>query len=294
MTGNYSEALEQQVDLWRWHATSGGRRWIEALSRTSVGAEQMIKAVEAGLSYGEPFYWAPDLTEVVVTAAKSLPQQWCLTPEMLPEWAGFFWFARPLPLPPLEDSKGTRVSDDVVAISWARMTFQSRETEGIGFIAYTRPLPHHTVVLPAYSWAWLFGESHVEASDRDPLPANADSAVIRLGYFAAALAFLNQRILVAPHERAERHARRRLERDGWTHEPLIRVVQLRRKERQGSGSVQPTDREYHCQWVVRGHWRQHWYPKQARHQPRWIMPHVKGPDDKPLKAPRATVFAVVR
>jgi hypothetical protein len=34
--------------------------------------------------------------------------------------------------------------------------------------------------------------------------------------------------------------------------------------------------------VVRGHWRNQWYPSLNARRPLWIAPYLKGPDDAPL------------
>jgi hypothetical protein len=58
------------------------------------------------------------------------------------------------------------------------------------------------------------------------------------------------------------------------------VIELRRpKTSSGPGDG---DREYHHQWIVRGHWRQQWHPKRQVHRPVWIAPHIKGPEGAPL------------
>lgn len=41
-------------------------------------------------------------------------------------------------------------------------------------------------------------------------------------------------------------------------------------------------REWRHRWVVRGHWRNHWYPSLKDHRPVWISPYLKGPADAPL------------
>ncbi|MFF5522570.1 hypothetical protein [Streptomyces coeruleorubidus] len=73
----------------------------------------------------------------------------------------------------------------------------------------------------------------------------------------------------------DRATRKRLRRLG--HEPAsVRLIGLRRPKpgpEKGDGS-----REYHYRWIVRGHWRQQWYPKRQVHRPVWIAPHVKGPE----------------
>ena len=114
----------------------------------------------------------------------------------------------------------------------------------------------------------------------------------------AFLAFVQQRILVTGSERAHRAARKRLEEStaklNLTLTDYIKVVKLRVHEYRKHDDVSDTEREYQCRWVVRGHWRKQWYPSLKTHQPKWIGAYIKGPDDKPLKAPSATVFAVVR
>lgn len=76
-----------------------------------------------------------------------------------------------------------------------------------------------------------------------------------------------------------RAVRKRLRRAG--HEPApVRIIELRRpKTTSGQGDG---DREYHHQWIVRGHWRQQWHPKRQVHRPVWIAPHIKGPEGAPL------------
>ena len=77
----------------------------------------------------------------------------------------------------------------------------------------------------------------------------------------------------------DRAARKRLRRVGQESAP-VRVIRLRRPERGEAGGS--SDREYHHQWIVRGHWRQQWYPSREVHRPVWIAPHVKGPEGAPL------------
>lgn len=76
----------------------------------------------------------------------------------------------------------------------------------------------------------------------------------------------------------------------------VRYVQLRHaggpsKEREkGKGSGQP----YRHRWIVRGHWRNHWYPSRQAHRPIWIDSHVKGPDGAPILDPDKLVNVLRR
>jgi hypothetical protein len=101
--------------------------------------------------------------------------------------------------------------------------------------------------------------------------------------------------MTAETKQAERHARKRLERAGWQQEPLIRVIEMRR--RQGHhyqhGSSAPVD--WSTRWFVSGHWRQQACgPKHTERRPCWVGPFIKGPADRPLKPPPRNIFAVIR
>jgi hypothetical protein len=116
-------------------------------------------------------------------------------------------------------------------------------------------------------------------------------AFVRL---AGVLAFLD-----SPYVSHRPHEPTRAERRRWSREhgqepmKIVNVVTLRRR-----GSA-PSDGgevavDWTCRWFVRGHWRRQWYPVTKDHHPVWIAPYVKGPEDKPIKVPAPTVFAVVR
>jgi hypothetical protein len=77
----------------------------------------------------------------------------------------------------------------------------------------------------------------------------------------------------------DRAAKRRFQRQGCE-PPRVRVITLRRLA--GSAASHESDREYHHQWIVRGHWRQQWFPARQVHRPVWIAPHIKGPEGAPL------------
>jgi hypothetical protein len=79
--------------------------------------------------------------------------------------------------------------------------------------------------------------------------------------------------------------------------PYINVVTLRRLHHHAIRSGQNTTVEaidWQWSWVVRGHWRNQWYPSQGVHKPKFIESYCKGPDDKPLKPVGATLFAARR
>ena len=288
---SYSEALEEQVKIIRWLNTDAAALFdrLEAADGQDRGA--LAQEAKRSLETAETYYWSPPICDVIAHTAATIPD-WTLLPELLPSPAGWFYFARPLPFPSRENTS-VRIS----AISWAR------HEECVFFIVWWRldDMGKFRVCgLPmgAHPWGWRRSAEQcrqLSALDYDsPDDTGLRNGRDELNIIATCMAFLNQRILITPQQRAERHAVKRLERDGWTHEPLIRVVELRRKASQSRPSDDPKTVEWSHQWVVSGHWRQQWYASLQRHQPIWIMPFVKGPEDRPLKAPRSKVFAVVR
>jgi hypothetical protein len=106
----------------------------------------------------------------------------------------------------------------------------------------------------------------------------------------AAAALLTQRILVAEQQCAGRGERKRLERLGLP--TSVMTIQLRATAHTAappSGNVI----DWSHRWIVRGHWRQQWYPSDQAHRVLWIPPYIKGPEDRPIQV-RPAVYAVSR
>lgn len=47
-------------------------------------------------------------------------------------------------------------------------------------------------------------------------------------------------------------------------------------------------------WLVRGHWRNHYYPSRKANRPIWIDTHIKGPDGAPILDPDKLVNVLRR
>jgi hypothetical protein len=314
----YSEALEQQLTLLDFAVSPAGRdycRAIQARGRTSAPSgwdwDGMIRE---GLGRADPYWVAPDICELLEATSPSLPA-WTLTEAQLPGSVGFVWFGRPIRMEDLHGAVGTSIADDLCGVLWLRRDLMrpgdTRRVPAIvlTFFGHLRAWPGmppnalHRVV-PVALWWWPFGESHAAAArqvtddDGAPPPGEVHNPyhLRRLAVLGALWAFLGQRLLVTNSEGLDRAARRRIERGRPDlRAPLVRVVTLRRREAAGGAEAGGTAVDWSCRWVVRGHWRQQACgPAHAERRPLWVLPHVKGPEGKPLKVPRATVFAVVR
>ena len=106
-------------------------------------------------------------------------------------------------------------------------------------------------------------------------------------------------VLVKEDAHVERHARKRYVRDYKLSEPpTVQIIALRKSNRVRAEG-EPTEkreggREYHYRWTVEGHPRlQAVGPGRTERKLIWVSPHVKGPEDKPLKV-KEKVYAVIR
>ncbi|MER7069296.1 hypothetical protein ABT357_27125 [Streptomyces albidoflavus] len=75
-----------------------------------------------------------------------------------------------------------------------------------------------------------------------------------------------------------------------------RYVQLRHRsvhaEERGAG--EGAGKSYRHRWLVRGHWRNHYYPSRKANRPIWIDQHMKGPDGAPVLDPTKLVSVLRR
>lgn len=127
-----------------------------------------------------------------------------------------------------------------------------------------------------------------------PVPFEGRGANFTFQLLATFLAFIRQRIFLVRPERAQRQVRRALARAGKDGDEDVRVVILRQAvSRHGDPEAEARAVEWSCRWIVSGHWTNQWYPSRQRHERIWLMPYVKGPDDKPLRVTEK-VWAVTR
>lgn len=289
----YAEALEQQIALaqWcdspqAWTLAEENARHSASLARGPASAREIRATWLTALEEAVPFFWSAPMCTLLTVAAPQL-SGFALRAEDLPVPAGFCWFAKPLALPTWRGQE-----QPMAAFSWWRWF----ETDSVSFVVYDKE-PGWTLPTPVSILVWSFGESP-ESLIAKALTQSPASDVLRfeakVQAVAAALALVGQNLATSAAQQVDRAARRRVERQGWTHDPVVRVVELRRRVTEARADNEHEDVEWSCRWLVRGHWRQQWCPAAREHRPIWITPYVKGPEDKPLKPPRATIFAVVR
>ncbi|MGJ5831382.1 hypothetical protein [Streptomyces ossamyceticus] len=262
---------------------------------TAEEGTQLAQAEAARLTEAELFWVAPEMTELTVAAARSMPT-WSLEPEDLPAPCGLIYFdglptARPEfpttamawgPCPPEMATDALKNSGLWLSCYVARDWIEGRDELDLSHMRIPLgPLVYDGESIAAYGEreagdiAFMSDAGQIVEVDDQTFINRCSSLVV----LKAASLLMRQELAETKAIEVDRAARKRLHRAG--HEPApTRVIELRRpKTTGGSGD---SDREYHHQWIVRGHWRQQWHPKRQVHRPVWIAPHIKGPEGAPL------------
>lgn len=255
----------------------------QIVDRMSRQRRPHIKLELAVMRDAPLFIWRDDLARSALRAMASLPSLVTITPELLPTESGLYLFPHDMNFPGCPQ----RLSGLLWAKPWPSASH-------FAIWAYAREN-----VIPTRYWMLTVGlrsdheldgrwEGVQEGADFDPVKAS--EAARR--YLLASWLWLQQKVMIPEAITVNSQSRKLAERAHVT--SLVSVITLRKGENTHHDDVSTRSRDYSCQWLVRGHWRQQYYASTAEHRPLWIEPYVKGPEEKPLKPPSHTVFAVTR
>lgn len=294
--------------------TRGSMRMaVDPLVPTDSGA--FMPATLAAVREADPYCWSPMCVEAVASAAASLPVDAALDVAALSSLgqAGWWWFDTPIPVQTLETPAAKA---PVCALVWR---IERRTVDKVPrvwfstFVADRLPVRgrEQDVPVPSTAFIWPHGTSLATLSEalrveyaRIPkgdqaagIDVTCDASMWFARFTLAAATWLQQRIIGLDRGQGTRQVARQLEREHkLPATPSVRVVHLRRRETVHRAPVEgavATTREYSVRWVVKGHFRNVWYPSRGEHKIKWIDSFIAGPDDKPLKQ-SSKVYAVER
>lgn len=300
-------------------AIAYGKQHIRPAGPAQQVAQQLAGMEAERLREGDLWYLDEDLCALLAAAHPSMPP-FAPQPHDLPSKTGFAVFAEPIALYSSGESRVDELVDDlgsddtraaaeqlyqqdvrIIAVSWGPyragsanwrvggvwMSFYSpsnvaavlNEEELRRVRAFMPPL----TVDNEYAGAW---RPDGEPADTYLLHGgdgqNGTAGWARLVFAAFQLA-AQQNLAESEQLTTPRPERRRTQRAGLPPRD-VRVIRLRRAVTAARDAEQQTGsgRDWQHRWVVRGHWRNHWYPKMQDHRPKWIAPYLKGPDGLPL------------
>jgi hypothetical protein len=241
------------------------------------------------------FWIAPDMVDLVVSAAHSMPAQPLLASD-LPTQRGFAWFPYSADVAPFRANlRGAVWQADYPSEGTMRVTWLvSRDVWHLQGKDRAMRWP----LFPCGWDDWPLGHSYRRTYDHsigaddssDDAVKPAIETIRRL--LQAMWSIMAEPYVAAEEVRVDRNATRRAQRAGLTTDGQVRVVTLRRaNDRRSTGD--PSNVQWSRRWVVSAHWRNQWYPSRGVHRQRFIAPYVKGPDNKPLLISQK-VFALRR
>ena len=109
----------------------------------------------------------------------------------------------------------------------------------------------------------------------------------------AAIRFLREKFVEPKQQFLPRPERRRAEKSG-SPIPEIRTVLLRARSTDMTSTMTDEQRrEYACHFLVSSHWRKP-NRRMKEQRPVFVASYVKGDTEKPFRAPRETIYHVVR
>lgn len=236
----------------------------------------------ASLAQAALYHVSAEMSALAVAAGATLPP-FTLEPEDVPSPCGLIYFGTPLRMDTQPDDEPTwaaswRPDDHGLHVDWYVSSETYRKNVPAGqadlseaFRAGPRLLSITNAQVP-YGQHGVYGESNAG------VPYN-DARASWLNSLKAMWLLMQQPLARVSEVQPDRSTRKRLRRIG--HEPApVRLIELRRPK--STGEHGDGESNYHHQWIVKGHWRNHWHPKREVHRPAWIAPHVKGPEGAPL------------
>jgi hypothetical protein len=226
------------------------------------------------------FYIEKSIQDLVTLAERSFPENVAFDMGWMRSQSGWLELAEPI---------HTRNGDSQI-IGWIRET----SVEGDDLFLF-RFLPRTPSELkPPYLSVGCFmiqGRLLNDLRERDK--KHPDPSPYEDRFLYTLMHILSQRIALPISETVRHNIRGQAVARGIDAVNRAKIIVLRRAEqyrREGHGSWH----EYHCRFLVGGHWRQQPYPSESVVRSIFIESYIKGPADKPLKQPSAKIFVARR
>jgi hypothetical protein len=333
MLSNWEQVVDLQDETLRFYMSPAGQRYSDLFGRSQIASimndpDVAKEAESAGwdpqeavddthwlmhmaeleakkLMMAEPIYVNHEVKQLIEAAAPSFEPEVLGVEDVFPTLYGFMVFPEPFII---QDGRGKKIA--FRALCWAPIDKEHnqlpqtmrgiapQDAGGILLTVYSHkddfPLEDYPLTeadiggrVPSLTLShvspWHFGE-------RLPIDVNLSGLgeVLKIAQVAWRLA--RQTITTPVERQLPKHFRKRAKRAGLISD--VTVIRLRHVAPKRNG--EPAEVEWSHRWLVRGHWRNQWYPKTQEHKQIWVSPHVKGPEDLPLKVKELRAFELVR
>jgi hypothetical protein len=322
MDTSYVKAIETRSRWLTWSTGEGADIYNPSGMKYIPGYMSYVKCLEAGDTY----FMNKKFCNLIENARATVPDDLTFESSWMQSPQGWMWIEEPFEVPwpaeVKETSKSSKPKPKIAAVGWLPVP------EGQTFANYMDSTqPGRMSGKGAYQFLCFMDLGYYKGLDTGFnawsyfMIQDGDKLITRIRDFESGATkeggayseerisdmmhemrwiyssfyMMAQRLSITVHHNTDRATKRRAEREKRTIAPFFKVVTLRRyeeerKKAEASGNLV----NWQCQWEVVGHWRNQYYPSTAEYKQKWIESYVKGPPDKPFKAPSVKVFVARR
>lgn len=318
MHPDYVAALEKRVNWCEWGKKKGIESWDVIDQQFSTQHSNTLPSYVHTLETGDTFFMNRQFCELAEHARETIPDDLTFEMSWLQAESGWLSLKKPFGVPTPEQFENDKligtIQLHVSAVGWFPVRDPKTGEHKTFFLCFQDfdqyADPDHEMVSSAKhgfgSW------SHFTLKDGDRLidrirqfeklagghghykNNRQNDLKHEMRWVYAAFHLMSQ--LMSHHSKVmtDRSTRRRAERDKKLVSPFVRVVSLRRLEEAREKAEQAGEVSWQWQWGVRGHWRNQFFSSDGSHRQVFIESYMKGPTDKPVKAPQHNLFVAKR
>ena len=285
-------ARNAAVENWRPGAIFDQLAAVQSREGKIFGPPARYALLERSMMRDGAMWWVDeDMCDLVEAAMGSLPEDTELAGVIADDWRALCMFARPIRA---TDAESGEKQLDVDAFQWGPVDLNdcNGAKGGKGF------------AISSYQWFEPLGLCPLGRSDWrieqklgevvSPFPGGTQNAYVQSAIedrrLAAAVWLLASQdgLAVRTTVHSDRATIRRTHRDGIAATD-VNVISLRHRPTAHGEPAEHEGSQLRVRVPVTGHWRnQPWGPALALRRPQWIAPHLRGPEDAPLRV-RSTV-----
>lgn len=292
------EAIHEQLRLLRWWEQYHRDNWRGLTSHKdgqlfepSTRFQNSAAALNLDLFESASPTWVDrDISDGLLAAMSTLPTVNPLEEQDIPFPAGFALLGgKPWPAGGALGTAGKFNDDRIGARALAWKTYEW----GVYLFGFGIFHPDDLGITDdplMFSWSvpWSFGES-VESVPDDaltmggaPAAEEREEMIYERSTMYALWSFMAQKIVGTDKVGFGRAIRRSLPAN-YHGEHFIREIVLRSYAKHESHGDTEEGGHLTARHIVRGHWRNQWYPSRDVHKPLWIEAYIKGPEGTPLR-----------
>jgi hypothetical protein len=303
----WETVFDLQTDLWNFYRSQKGEDFLHGFMDSmkdkgtypyriqdgedrEENAEADLPQLEIGRLYrADPIYVDPEMHELIKVAAETFEPEPLLPSDLITP-NGFVLFPEAFTV---TDIKWRTVTWR--AALWQTLTVHyvdgPKQAILISLYSHTDDHGHDEDLKHLQDFPTKLALLHIAPWNFNVELPKDDRAKMPLRQLQTFFRISQQHITVPESVQPSRATRRRAKKAKMP-EKNVTVIRLRRAKTKPEHEGEPV--AWSHRWVVRGHWRNQWFPSLNAHRQIYIHDFIKGPEDKPLLITERRAFELVQ